>query len=639
MKPANAPAIATICQRLDGIPLAIELAAALTATMSVDEIAIGLDRCLDLLVNGRRTVSRQSTLRATFDWSFARLAPAERNLLARLAVFAGPFTMGAIGAIAGPEVATPAEVIGGVIGLVEKSLVVASVGGAETRYHLLEPIRQYALEQWVNPADLDAIRRAHAEYYVSVVEQAYGFFTSGERVPWLDRIEADQDNLRAALRWAWAEDSESYSSRSDRRAIGVRLAAAMSWYWYFRGNLTEGLDWLERAGAVEDILDPAIQARLFFGLGSMHWFRGNNVAARLWLARAEAQQRVTNDAHGLGLTLAIRGMVADPAEGVIAGEIPVREALAIAQTTGDEWVSAVAAQVLGLLALRQGDVARSTAFLQQGLAIFQRIGDDWFAAQALNSLGDLARNLGDVAGAGRWYGEGLALFRKQGQVGAIPGLLQNLGYLALRQGDSRDAARLLGESIQLFRDHGDRRGIAEGLIGIAGVLGASRKPERAAWLYGLARTLLDEAGLDLWPSNLADYARNVAATRGRLGEQKFDSFWQQGSRSNLDEALALLAEVAPAEAAPESGPEKDAVMRSPELERLTAREREVVGLVARGLTNRRIAENLVITEGTAALHVKHVLAKLGLASRTQVAARAFDRGLMSASEPNNSPIR
>ena len=257
--------------------------------------------------------------------------------------------------------------------------------------------------------------------------------------------------------------------------------------------------------------------------------------------------------------------------------------------------------------------------------MWRNLGDEWGMAQTLNFLGDLARGAGDSETATARYQESLSLLRRQGMAGTIPSLLHNLAYLALHEDRPLQALRLFHESLLLFRDQGDQRGIAECLAGLACALVARRQPERAARLFGAAEALFEAIDAAIWPVNAADYARGLALARDRMNARTFTAAWAAGRALPLSEALAeALTD------AQEDAPPGDADALG-----LTRREREVARLVARGMTNRQIGDTLVITEGTARLHVKHVLRKLGFTSRAQIAAWVVEQGLI-APQPGSS---
>ncbi|MGI8825752.1 MAG: LuxR C-terminal-related transcriptional regulator [Chloroflexota bacterium] len=295
----------------------------------------------------------------------------------------------------------------------------------------------------------------------------------------------------------------------------------------------------------------------------------------------------------------------------------------------DAWGAALAIGAADIFPLiREGDpTGWGQARLEEGLARSRELDDDWLIAQRLNFLGDLARSQGDNASATARYEESLDLLRGQGLTGTVPSLLHNLGYLALRRGDARRALRLFRESLMLFRDQGDQRGIADCLDGLAGVLAAMKHPQApatrfqaAARLLGASEALRKAIGATVWPANAADYERTLSVVRGRLDQSAFAAEWSAGRALPLERAIEeALATDSPGEPfADEAGLE------------LTPREREVAALVAQGLTNRQIGAALFITEGTARLHVKHILQKLGFTSRAQVAGWMVAQGLAAA---------
>lgn len=645
----TAPAVAAICRDLEGLPLGIELAAAQMDALAPEQIAARLDDALQLLGGGSRTLPRQETLRATLDWSYALLSDAERRLFRRLAVFAGGFGLEAVERVCGGEGLELAGVLALLTALVGKSLVEPRVQARETRYRLLEPVRQYAWSHLCAQEEADAMLRRHAHYVTQLAEAAEPALMSGARGDWLERLAAEQDNLRAALRWAvgsdeeprdqsatrWAAgadqeplprgDPESATAWSRRaveatdREVGLRLAAALLWYWNLRGEVSEGLDWVEAALARGQHAAPAVRAKALYGAAELGWLQGQTAPARARAEESAALYRALGEKRGLAYTLQSLPLTIDHPR---AHDFTA-ESLRLFAEVGDAWGAAMALAALDLVALiRDGDpTGQGQARLEEALARFRELGDDWGAAQVLNFLGDLARSRGEIAAATARYEESLALLRRQGLTGTVPSLLHNLGHLALRQGDTRRALRLFRESLTLFRDQGDQRGIADGLAGLAGVLGTLKQPGQAARLLGAAEALREAIGASVWPANAPDYARSLDIVRAHMDELAFAAAWAAGRALPLEQATAeALAE--PPDHAPGSADGLE----------LTPREREVAVLVARGLTNRQVGATLFITEGTARLHVKHILGKLGFTSRAQIAAWAVAQGLVTAPE-------
>ncbi len=607
----TAPAVAAICRQLAGLPLAIELAAAQLWTLTPDQIVGRLDNGLRLLGGGSRTQPRQETLRATLDWSHALLCDAEQALFRRLAVFAGGFEVEAAESVCSDREIAPADVLPLLTALVEKSLVEPTMQLGEARYHLLEPVRQYALERLTMSGEAGGAERGHARYFGRLAEMAEPRLMSGKRGPWLERLAQNQDNLRAALGWS------RRAAEASARELGLRLAGALGWFWNLRGEVSEGLDWLEAALAGGQDAAPAVRAKALYASAELAWLVGQNELARARAEESASLFRSLDDKRGLAYTLQSLPM----ANGHPQAAASTAESLRLFKEIGDAWGVAMAMAALDLSALiSDGDPSgRGQAQLQEALAWFRALGDDWGIAQVLNMLGDLARSQDDFAGAGVRYDEALTLLRRQGLTGSVPSLLHNLGAVALRGGEPQRARRLFRESLGLFRDQGDQRGVADCLTGLAGVLAALKQPERAAQLLGAAEALREAIGATMWPANEASYDRTLSEVLGRLGKAGLAAAWAAGRALPLERMITeALAEQA-----------GDPPGNRQELG-LTVREREVVALVAQGLTNRQIGGALFITEGTARLHVKHILSKLGFTSRTQIAGWAVDQGLARA---------
>jgi predicted ATPase/DNA-binding CsgD family transcriptional regulator len=628
----NAPAVAEICRRLDGLPLAIELAAALVAALSVEQIAAHLGEALGLLSLGNRTIPRQRTLRATLDWSYALLSEPEQVIFRRLAVLAGSFDLLAAEAICRGDGVEQAEVSVVLTELVERSLVMADVARSDTRYRLLETVRQYAWERLQASGEADRLGRRHAHFFLAVAEAAEPWLTSGERRPWLGHLAAAYENLRAALTWSQRAAEPSPAAQVSDAEIGLRLAGALCWFWNFRGTLSEGQRFLE-AALLKGHGAAAVRAKALYAAGELAWLLGEQETARARLEESAALWRALGEQRGLAYTLQVLAVLADPHSP--QAEQLALESLALFQETGDAWGAALAVQARGLASLQQGDGTLARGRLEEALARFRQLGDSWFVAQVLNGLGDVARSQGDHVQARTCYEESLALLRAEGAAGSVPSLQHNLGHVVLRQGDVRRAGQLFRESLGVFQHQGDRRGMAECLAGLAAVYLAAGQPVRAARLFGAAEALLAAADTVVWPVNRAEVERNVAHVQDQLDQETFTLAWSAGRAISPEQAVTeALAEEEAVGSSPASAP---AQSEQAPWAVLTPREREVAALVAHGLTNRQIAERLVITEGTARLHVKHILHKLDCTSRAQIAVWAVTHGLSRASSAAKAP--
>lgn len=603
---SNAASVAAICCRLEGLPLAIELAAAQIETLPPEQLAARLDGALQLLAAGRRTMPRQQTLRAALDWSYTLLTREEQILFCRLAVFSGDFTMEGVEEICAGGFVQGTRVVATLSSLVAKSLVESRTGGQDVRYRLLEPVRQYAAEKLEASGEAELHTRRHAYYYLVLAESSEWALMSAQRGPLMQILAAERDNLRTALDW-----SRRSPSLGDRGA-GLRGAAALTFYWILRGEVSEGLEWLDSMLQGGYGCDPSARARALYGAAELGWLAGQVAIARARAEEAIAIFRELGDRRRLAYVLQSLPMSIDHP---VAQE-SIAESIQIFDEIGDEWGRAMAFTAADLFELlNSGDPAgRGRARLEESLDLWRALGDRWGMAQSLNILADLERNAGDDARATSRYEEALEVLRETDLTGTIPSLLHNLGHLALRRKDLRQAFRYIRESLTLFRDQGDQRGMADCLDGLAGVLAAMGQPERAARLFGAAEAARESLGVTIWPGNAADYELNLSLVRDALDDDKRKAAWNAGRTIALHETVAELL-VGEQYAGRTAGSD------------LSPREQEVASLVAKGLTNRQIGAQLFITEGTARLHVKHILQKLGFTSRVQIAAWAVERGV------------
>jgi non-specific serine/threonine protein kinase len=603
-------AVTTICRRLGGLPLALELAAGQLGAIGVEQMAERLDHVLPLLTGGDRMLPRQSTLRATLDWSHALLTESERLLFRRLVVFAGSFTVDAAERVCSGNGLDVADVLPVLARLVEKSLVETRDNGLEMRYLLLEPVRQYGHEQLAASGESAELEHRRAHYYMTLAETLEPVVMSARRASAMERLASERDNLRAVL--AWSLDAPGASAVT----IGLRLAGALGFFWNFRGEVSEGLNWLDPLLERGADADPHVRARALFAAAELGWLAGDVRVARSRAEESAALWRSLGDKRRLAYTLQSLPMAIDNPR----AHESVAESLRLFREAGDSWGAAMALAAPDLFALLadRALAAQGEARLQQALQCWRELGDAWGTAQVLNMLGDLARSRDDDVGAAALYKEALILLRGEGLDGTVPSLLHNLGYLSLRRGDVRSARRLFRESLALFRNQADRRGIADCITGLGCVLVSMRQPEQAARLFGLAETLRETTGSPIWPANVPDFERSLALLDLCGDRSVVAPAWTAGRALPLDGTLAeLLAEGASSEQLAGNMP-------------LTPRERDVAILVADGLTNREIGARLFITEGTARLHVKHILQKLGFASRAQIAAWAVEQGVAAA---------
>lgn len=660
--------IRELCSRLGGLPLAIELVAARTRVLGVAALLARADHVLDLPTGGRADrPPRHRSLRAALDWSHDLLTPEQRRLLRGLAVFAGGCTVetaaAVLGVAEGPLFESLSE-------LVEHGLVTAAEqADGEPRFLLPEPVRTYAREQLVAAGDLSVTERRFAEVFLALVERAAPGSRS-EQDSWFNWLDQEHTNLSAVLAWAGTEGEID---------TGLRLTRALGWFWYRRGYLRESRRWLdgllERAGA-----DGPTRAAALAEAGVLGWYQGDYAAARLRLEESISLQRQYDDPRGLAQALTYLGMVAlqqgeyslsrDSHEeatalrrrlgdmGAVAWSLTSlagvahdqgdfaaareyeEESLRLFRQLGDDQGVSLPLYGLGRLAYRQGDFAAARLRFEESLAACRAQGETWMAAQALNSLGETARAAGDLPLARNRYSEALAYFREMGVDGWSAMALHNLGHVALRMSEVRQAYDLFAESLTIGRRLGERRNLLLILAGMAGVAVADGRAELAGQLFGAVEMVREGTGMRIDGADLAEYERTMHLISERLEGAALVEAMASGRSLSVSGAyaLALSAEplsnpdLAAAAVAADVEPEPAPAHGLPGLRSslLTQRQREVAILIARGLTNRQIAHQLTITEGTVGTHVEHILDKLGCQSRAQVAAWVVGHGLDAA---------
>jgi predicted ATPase/DNA-binding CsgD family transcriptional regulator len=606
---ANKADVAEICEQADGLPLAIELAAALVGSLALAEIVVGLKSALGLLVSGSRVVDRHRTLRAAIDWSYSLLRDDERTVLLRASIFPGEFDIAAATAICCDGGVEQSQILPLIIGLTQKSLLHATPSGRHMRYRLLVPLRQYLEERVVAAGGAGHLAGRHLSYYLSLAESAEPNLMSGRREPSLEALELEAHNIRAALEWGFG------CADSPGNEMAARLAAALLWFWAVAGHLTEGMSWLEKAEKLSTSLEPESRAMVLYTGGELAWLLGEEALGRAWLEESVSIWRNLGDQRRVAYCLQALSFLVDPE----LGREQARESIEIFRAVKDSWGEALAVHTLGLIESQRGDPNEGRAWLEEGLRRFQEIGDTYLMVQALNLLGDLDRNEDNYESARVHYEAAIAVQESSAYPSNRPSLLQNLGFVSFHLGDDNKALEHFRAAVALFAGEGDHRGVAESLTGIAAVLARRGEPERAVILSGTAGRILAEANATLWRSNRDDAIATSRDLLATLGEARFAALLREGESLPLREAVSR--------AVADPGPRRRTSVEQPGAP-LSPREQEVAILVARGYRNREIAEALVITEGTARLHVKHVLRRLGFSSRAEIAAWAAGRGLL-----------
>jgi predicted ATPase/class 3 adenylate cyclase len=571
----NAAVVAQICRRLDGIPLAIELAAARMTVLPIDEIAARLDDRFRLLSGGSRTAARrQQTLRAAMDWSYDVLTAQEQLLFRRLAVFVGGFTLDAAEAVCGGDGCDAGQVLDVLARLVDQSLVTSSThefAGGEARFGMLETVRQYAAEALEQSGDAPAVRRRHLAYYLGMVERGEPALRGPQQQRWLAVLEQEHDNIRAAIRWAEDDDHSG--------GAGLRLAGALRWFWFTRGYVNEGRQTLERALALAGGGSASERAWALSAAALLAWRQRDYEAAAQLARQSEALGRGSGDDRALAYALNVLGLVArDQGDLDRAGALH-RETRALFVTAADRWGEALSLQNLAYVAHRRGDYERAEASAEEALTIFRDVQDRRGIATTLYILGRMAlrqgrddravvvfdeamqhfRDLGDRALIGfamisqgqlarrrqendkaqALLEEALGLMRDLGDKRGIADASGGLGALAADRDDHAAAAAMYHESLALDVELGNRQGIAEGLERLSRVALAQGRPEHAVILLGAAEALRAHTGMPLPEADRDAVNRVIAAARDAMGITAFDAAWSRGRTIPLSEALAV----------------------------------------------------------------------------------------------------
>jgi predicted ATPase/class 3 adenylate cyclase/DNA-binding CsgD family transcriptional regulator len=637
----NAADIAEICHRLDGLPLAIELAAARIRALTPHAMLQRMERRLPLLTGGARDLpARQQTLRGAIAWSYDLLDPDEQSLFRRLAVFRGCTLEAAETVCAGDPprhgstsvALLPLDllVLDGIESLVEKSLLrQEQTADRQPWYRMLETVREFALERLEECGESDTVHRRHALAAMRLAESSERALHGPGQAIWLARLEQEHDNLRAALRWC---EEQGYAEPA------LRLAIALWSFWSAHGHVTEGR---ERFDALLTRFPPRatspraeMGARALFAAATLATIQGDLVRARDLHEDGLSLRRTIGDPMKVFTALEGLGQVANLQGDHEAARVYLEEALAIARAQGDKSAEGSVTWNLGVVAHERGDRETARIHYETSIAMDRNQGGEVGAHLTHLTLALLAEEQRNFDEAEAMASQALSNYRQWG----IPRLealaLAALGGIALGRRSYTAAREHLCASIAICQTLGDIASIAQVLDRFIDLAAAYGCHEDAVRLAGSATALRERVGAPRSPDGQQKLDHALRPACDTLGAEAADTVWQAGRALSLEEAIELaLGITEPVRLSDETSLASETMAGAEAVAVLTRREQEVAVLIAGGQTNRQIAEALVITEGTSANHVNHILDKLGFSSRAQVAAWAAHQGLIAAEAP------
>lgn len=573
----NARVITKICTRLEGLPLAIELAAPRLRMLSPQQLLERLEQRLQVLTGGAHDLpERQQTLRKTLQWSYDLLSEKEQRLFRHLSIFVGGCTLEAVEAICGAVGDETAYLLDEVMSLLENNLLYQTEqADDERRLMMLETIREYGLERLANSRETEALRRAHAVYYLALAEESELKLASTEQVKWLERLEQEHDNLRATLSWLLARDEIE---------MALRLGGAVWVFWVLHAHCREGAQWLEKALARSSTVIAPVRAKALYAAASQTYYAGDNDRAA----------------------------------------VLAEECLKLYRELGDQRGIAIAMNGLGHIALSNGDYTRARALGEESLPLLKALGDHWYIAESLYLVAYGCYAQGDYTTARALGEESLTLCREVGDRRAITDLLHALGLFAYKQNDYAAAHTFYQESLAISAEVGEKWVATLCLIGLGEVVAAEGQPACAARMWGAAEILLTVTGASIPPAERATYERSVATVRAQLGEQAFATAWAQGRTMTPGQSISAQVPVTLLTQIPAVAPSMTIV---PPLG-LTPREMDVLRLLARGMTSVQISEQLTISVLTVNGHIRSIYSKLGVTSRSAATRYALEHRLV-----------
>ena len=663
----NARAIAEICVHLDGLPLTIELAAARVKLFPPQALLARLEQRLQVLTSGARDApARQQSLRNTIEWSYKLLDAQEQRLFRRLSVFVGGCTLQAIEAVCAvlDKSNGAGQVLNGVASLIDKSLLQQTEQeGDEPRLVLLETIREYGSEVLAASREMETTRQAHALYYLTLAEEAEPELAGPQQAMWLERLEREYDNLRSTLRWFLERGEVGHSIE-----LALRLAGALRRFWEVRGHWSEGWNFLERALAGSKGVAVPVQLKALKAAAHLAYVRSDNDRAEALSEECLARCRELGDTAGMALSLRLLGLIASSRCNFVVAYSRTEESLALFREVGDKEGTAWSLNNLAKIVSQQGEYAKAILLNEEALAFFEELGNIEGIAFSLFSLAwVIFISEGDPARIHTLLEEGLAVCREMGHKEGLAWGLGLLGQVFLQQGNAVKARSLLEESVlisreignrniawlliclgrvaadqgdyaaahafyeeslAIVREAGDNLGICFYLEGLADVVAVQGDPAWAARFWGLAEALREVMGTPLPPVDRTAYERAVAAVHNQLGEKAFAAVWAEGRNMTPEQALTTQGKTMISTPMPVLRASTSPVKPPTFPAGMTARELEVLRLLATGLTDAQIAEQLVLSLHTIHAHLRTIYSKLGVTSRSAATRYAFEHQLV-----------
>lgn len=619
LTPENAGEVAAICRRLDGIPLAIELASTRIKVLTVEQIAARLDDCLGLLPPAPHlTQGHHRTLRAAIDWSYDLLSTPEQAVLRRLSVFAGGCSLATAEAVCAGDGLERQQVLDVLSSLVNKSLVVAAtLQPGDARYTLLETIRHYANEKLLASGEWATTCDRHLRCFRQLAEETEPKLKGPYQQQWLDWLESELDNLRAALTW---------SLESGRVEEGLRIAIALYQLWTIRDYAEEALGWHERLLArADDGVSLVVRANAVANATFLAGFRGITSAQVAYGRQAAVLAAAAGDEDKPALFWALTGQ----AHGARAGgdyqtEFAIaKRVIGLLRAFGDPYRLGMSLSIYSFSATAVGDFAAARAMLDEGLPLLRTVGDPYRIAMALNFSGDLARCERNYAAARSAYEESIALLRELDAPRDLASALHNLGHTYLHLGDVERAHALFNESLAIQEAHRNAPGITECLLGFAALAIVKRFPAAGARLLAAAVAIGGQQITSAWAATRMEYEHYLARARAGLPEVEFEAEQAAGRACSLEQAVEYARNLPLEAAARGTRTRPDA---------LTAREREIAALIAHGKSNGEIADELSVSKRTVEKHIANILSKLGFSQRAQIVRWSIETGLVTVSE-------